>query len=179
MKQLLKSMAQNKHTSGAAVIGFICQAVPIFWPDLKPKCDQLFSLAMCYGFARAGDAPKSNEPEKPASKLPMILLLGSLAVFFAGCAVTSPKAKAYLALKDTQTLVASAERAYGDAVVAGRVSAADQVKCDDAITKFHAAFKTAVRAARHDYTAPTPPDLQRLADSLVALISTFAKEPAP
>lgn len=60
---LLKTMLANKHTSLAAVVGFLTQAVPIFWPELKPKCDELFKLSIIYGFALAGDAQKTPPPK--------------------------------------------------------------------------------------------------------------------
>ena len=71
-------MTQNKHTSFAAIVGFITQAIPIFWPELAPKCDQLFKLAMIYGFARAGDAPVVPAPPGPVTtgKIPILFLSG-------------------------------------------------------------------------------------------------------
>lgn len=92
---------------------------------------------------------------------------------FAGCA-TNPRAVAWHTLDDLRTVVDAAERAYGDAWAAGRVTAAQEKSTDQAIEQFHAAFAVAVEAARLDYAAPAPPDLQRLADSLVKLIYSFA-----
>lgn len=86
---------------------------------------------------------------------------------------TSAHAIAYLTLKDTKTLVDGAEKVYGRECALSHVSDADQKKVDEKIVQFHAAFKLAVKAARMDYTTQTPPDLQKLANSLVNVIYAF------
>ena len=89
------------------------------------------------------------------------------------------RAKAYQSLDSIRIVVDRAEKVYGRQCQLGKVSAADQAKVDERIVQFHAAFLFAVDAASADYSTPASPDLTRLAESLVALIYTFAPEPAP
>lgn len=113
---LIQSMAQNKHTSAAAVVGFITQAVPIFWPELQAKCDALFKLAIIYGFARAGDATggQATPADKSQLKLPLALwLCGGLLCcwMFTGCAQFSTKQTdtSYEDGKPTRTITTQAK----------------------------------------------------------------------
>ena len=96
MQKILQSMANNKHTSIAAVVAFLTQAIGILWPELKPKMDEILKLAVIYGFALAGDG-RPNSQDKPAddkrqSKLPFPLVIGALillgAGMFSGCAAS-------------------------------------------------------------------------------------------
>lgn len=121
------------------------------------------------------------------SRPPTRLSPGALAVFlvavlsalpFVGCQ-SPPPAVAYRSLDAIRVVVDRAENVYGRECAAGRVTAADQKTIDQRIVEFHAAFLVAARAARSDYSTPASSDLDRLADSLVKLIYTFAKEPAP
>lgn len=125
--------------------------------------------------ACAGCANQPGEDKRQGKLLCVVGLCGLMA--FAGC--TNPRAPAFYALSDVKTVVDKAERHYGREVALGRVSESKQKDVDEKIVKFHAAFKSAVIAARADYTTPASPDLQRLADSLVSLIYTFASEPSP
>lgn len=105
---------------------------------------------------------------------PLLLVFGVwCSVFSSGCA-TTPQGKAYQALSDVKALVAHAETVYGDQCAAGKVSAAQQAEIDDAIRQFHAAFAVAIEFARADYTAPSGPDLDALAVTLVNLIYSLA-----
>lgn len=117
MNALLKNMAQNKHTSTAAVIGFLCQAVPIFLPQYKAQCDQLFALAIIYGFTRASDAPPpppAPAEDKRQRKLPLPLLLcGSLVGLWlcSGCMSTGSLVRALA--KDPAVVSAEAVTPWG------------------------------------------------------------------
>lgn len=125
--------------------------------------------------------PKAKEPgqaDDPNQKrLFTIVGATSLAVFAFGCA--NPRAASYFALADIKAVVDNAEKVYGREVALGHVSEEQQLQVDEKIIQFHAAFRVAVRAARADYTASASADVQRLAESLVTLIYTFAAQPAP
>ena len=76
----------------------------------------------------------------------LLILLGFAATFlFSGCGST-PEAIAYHTLNDTRILVDGAERHYGDAVAQGKVSQERQDEADEAIVRFHAAYKLAAEA---------------------------------
>lgn len=128
LANILKVMAQNKHTSAAAIVGFFTQAVPIFLPEYQAKCDALFKLAMIYGFARAGDAPLAggDTPPKPSKRLPCLLLCGLLALAafdLTGCAASRQYATTKTTALDpatgiettTETTARSSVVATGDA----------------------------------------------------------------
>lgn len=107
------------------------------------------------------------------------LLIATATLFFAGCASHDPQTVAWHTLNDTRIMVDGAERAYGDAVALGRVTPEKQRDADAGIIKFHAAFKLAVVAARANWNAMTPDDVQRQADALIKLLLAFSKPPDP
>jgi len=121
-------------------------------------------------------ATRATSAGRHPGALLSLLVVGS-ALLFCGC--QNPRAASYKTLAAVRDLVDHAETLYGDAVAAGRVTPAQEREVDKKITEFHAAYLAAVRAARSDYTTPTSPDLDRLAEALVSLIQTYAKEPAP
>lgn len=116
---------------------------------------------------------KSGGPLSPPSGVPVVffgLATGAL-LFVSGCVNRPPEARAWLVLKDVQVAVAAAETAYGDAVWAGRVSPADQDRADDAIRRFHAAYKIAITSAKLG-TKQTD-DLTALANDLIKLLYSW------
>ncbi len=95
--KILKLMAQNKHTSAAAIIGFITAALPIFFPEWKVKCDELFRLAVVYGLATARDAAlpaelrdqKNQREDHARRRLPILIGAGLVCLaisLLTGCA---------------------------------------------------------------------------------------------
>lgn len=152
-------------------------------------------VAVAWGYyhrqERAKSVPISHRPAgpsgKPPSPTPPILsllgtvMIGGVLLFTPGCVTDAasrptPQAVAYFTLADTRALVDAAERAYGRAVAAGRVTPDQERDVDEKIIRFHASYKLAVRAARTNYSTLTPPDVQKLADALVATIYTFAQK---
>lgn len=103
----------------------------------------------------------------------------ALAVFSFGCAGVPREAVAFRSLETIQTVVDRAEKIYGRECALGHIAEKDQSYVDHRIEEFHAAFLLAVDIASADFSMPASPDLDRLAESLVSLIETFAKEPAP
>ena len=93
------------------------------------------------------------------------------AALWTGCAGLSPKAKAYLALKDTQIAVDKAMKVYGAAYAQGKVSAEvrDQVHAQHA--KYRAAFEAAITLAEFDYSQPTPEAVSTAAGALLNIIA--------
>lgn len=85
-------LMKNKHTSSAALLGFLLLAVPIFFPEFTEKCDKLFKLAVIYGFVTAGDATGSvassrEDKRQQTLKLGIFFLLALPFLFFQfGCA---------------------------------------------------------------------------------------------
>jgi len=137
--KLGKSMAQSKHTSGAAIFGFLIAASGVIWPDFKPKADELFKLAMLYGLTRAGDAPMPprNPDDKRQRKLPLgpMLILGAMFVWLlAGCGGPGSSNRAAVTYKVAAATVVTAEQA-SDAwldyyVTARKLPGADLNKLD-------------------------------------------------
>lgn len=82
-----------------------------------------------------------------------------------GCATTQKQA-AYRTLGVIASGVDTAYAAYMDAVVAGRVSLADQAKVREAKHKYEVAFTAAVAVARADLGTIAPEEVRNLADAL-------------
>jgi uncharacterized lipoprotein YmbA len=120
---------------------------------------------------------RADVPAVVLSLLLNLLAVG-VALLLAGCG-GHPRAVAFKSLDTLRISVDRAERLYGDAVAAGQISEARQVKIDEKISEFHAAYLVAVRAARFDYNTPAGADLDKLAGALIDLIYAYAKEPAP
>lgn len=68
MNQLL-SVWQNKHTSTAALVFFVCSAIGVLWPDLKEKMNEVASLAVAYGLLQAGDGSHTTALKKDLEEL--------------------------------------------------------------------------------------------------------------
>ena len=62
LSTLIVSAWNNKHTSTAAVILFVCSTVGILWPAWKDKMDEISKAALFYGLLRAGDASATPKP---------------------------------------------------------------------------------------------------------------------
>jgi hypothetical protein len=121
------------------------------------------------------------KPGETSISGPLVLLLCAGLAFspagFTGCATKpTPQAVLYMTLADTKAIVDNAEKVYGNQVVLGKVSAADQRKIDAKIVDFHSAYLLAVKAARLNYSLKTPADVQALADQLIAMINLLAKK---
>ncbi|KAF0176456.1 MAG: hypothetical protein FD161_2995 [Limisphaerales bacterium] len=104
----------------------------------------------------------------------LLLLCGLLSlVFMSGGCHTSPKAKTFLALADTARTVDAAMRVYATAAVAGKISAADQLKVDALHDRYRTAMQSAIRVARHDWTQPAPQSVLILATELLNTLQTL------
>ncbi len=91
------------------------------------------------------------------------------ALLTGGCQ-TTPRATAYMALADVAHTVDSAMRLYGKACDAGKVSAAQQQKVDALHEHYRVGLGSAVRLARHDWSAPVPESLGRVVKELVGVL---------
>lgn len=100
-----------------------------------------------------------------------ILNLIVAGVLWTGCAGLSPKAKAYLALRDTQIAVDKAMKVYGAAYAAGKISAEVRDEVHAKHAKYRAAFEAAITLAEFDYTQPTPEAVSTAATALLNIIS--------
>jgi hypothetical protein len=98
------------------------------------------------------------------------VLLG-LAVLLAGCAGLSPKAKAYVALRDTQIAVDKAMKVYGAAYAAGKISAEVRDEVHAKHAKYRGAFEAAVTLAEFDFAQPTPEAVATAATALLGIIA--------
>ncbi len=97
--------------------------------------------------------------------LAVTLFLG-IPITQTGCTTPSQKARAYQTLGAVAVGVDTAYSAYMDAVVAGKVSLADQAKVRVAKQKYQVAFVAAVDVAKADLGALAPEDVVRLAGEL-------------
>lgn len=66
--QLIQTILNNKHTSGAALIFFALGVAAIIWPEAKPKLDQIQELAVMYGLFAAGDGGQKKPVDALASQ---------------------------------------------------------------------------------------------------------------
>lgn len=66
----LKILLANKHTTGAAIVYFLCAVGRIWMPEYTEKFKHTGELAMTYGLLLAGDSKPSvtTEPEKKETK---------------------------------------------------------------------------------------------------------------
>ena len=106
----------------------------------------------------------------------LILLLALSAPVFTGCVgpngeKPTPQAIAYFTLFDTWQAADGAMKVYAERCKQGKVSAKDQEEIDAAHEKFRLSFKTALRLAKHDWSASAPENVQKLSDELLSLIS--------
>lgn len=101
----------------------------------------------------------------------MLALVAPLAV--TGCKTTSSQAVVYHTLADTQIAVDKAMRVYGALCVQGKVDVNTQARIDGIHTRYRAAFRTAVAAARFDYKTATPDTVALLANEILNQISNL------
>lgn len=66
MTDLVKTVIGNKHTSGAALFAFGLGVASILFPEHKEKLDDVFKLAVVYGFAMGSDAARKKKSEEQA-----------------------------------------------------------------------------------------------------------------
>lgn len=83
----------------------------------------------------------------------------------------NPQAVAYVSLQDTWDSASAAMRVYADAAHNGKVRLADQKRIDEAWDKFHASFQGALKLARFNWSASTPPEQDQLAQDVINLIN--------
>lgn len=94
----------------------------------------------------------------------------SFALVQTGC-TTTQQTITYNTLHATAVTVDNAYSAFWDMVVAGKVTKSGQQKVQDARAKYQLAFEKAVIAAKMDYNALTPVDVQALAVDLITTIT--------
>lgn len=119
---------------------------------------------------RAAQVIALLEKEGRALFLAFTLLTTSLvpvALGTSGCATN--QAVAFQTLEGVAHGVDNAMAAYADAVVAGKVDQATQVKVRDLKGRYEKAFLIAVTAARADLKSPAPADLTSITSALVEL----------
>lgn len=112
------SAMQNKHTSIAALVYFALGVIGIWFPDLKPKLDEVAKLAMFYGLFKAADAPKSRGgsngvADKSQLKLLFFILVLWLGSMCSGCSTAGMARITKELAKDPATVVLKVSTIYG------------------------------------------------------------------
>jgi hypothetical protein len=110
-------------------------------------------------------------------KIIVALCVLALASFTPGCVTNGAKPTAeaikFNTLRSTWTIALATHDVYAEMVVLNKVKPADQADIDKAFEDFKSAFKVAALLAESNLAAPTPENLQKLADDLVTLIRSL------
>jgi hypothetical protein len=109
------------------------------------------------------------------NKLILIAVSLVLTVGTFGCktAPKSPEAIAYLTLADIQNAVDKALTVYGALSFEGKVSPADEARVAGAYERYQTAMLAAIRAARYDWTSPSPEGLIRLKNEIFEIVTSL------
>ena len=83
--------------------------------------------------------------------------------------------KSYKSLQVTAVTVDNARAYYAEQIVLGKVSADKQIKIDQIIKDYQAAFRAAVATAKFDYKAATPETVGKLATQILITIGEIAQ----
>ena len=91
-----------------------------------------------------------------------------------GCTMTQ-KRNAFVTLKVVAQTVDSSRKAYAEAKVSRRISIEKTIEIDNAVTKYQVSMNAAISAARFNWEAPAPEQVQNLATLVTVLINTFTR----
>jgi hypothetical protein len=124
---------------------------------------------------RAIEAKATSDMKRMVAATMIIFAVAVAAptVMTTGCVTpTSTRAKVFLTLKDTWTVVDKAMNVYAEQVVRGKVSKEAEAKADAAYDNFRAAWRVAVRSTGTDNVV-TPDNVKALADALLNILKAI------
>jgi len=105
--------------------------------------------------------------------LPALILTLITALLAGGCASTESGEAAYPTLRQTQIDVSGPMNKYRTAE--GDLTLGEKQQIDNAYARYHAAYVAALQNAQGNDNAPTPDNVKRLADALVADIDALGE----
>lgn len=179
IKALIASTVTGAASTGLSALGIatangLGANVPQL--DLKQLGVMLLSGGIVGLLAYLKQSPVPPDDDAPASKLPLVLLIGALAlggpVVLAGC-VTQQQTIAYKTLFSVEKLTSGAYDGYIDSVIAGQSTTNGVPRVSKAFNKFQGSFAIALDAVQFNTNALAPASLVIESGDVVNLINQF------